>query len=115
MSIPAANPPPSHPMKTSLTSSVRVAALALASLLSALTPAPAGAASCEIRQQVAAAGAAAPTDPDTMPSLAIDTKTPYRADLDPADTGKTAYYALRWVNTRGNPGPWSAIASYPII
>jgi hypothetical protein len=76
---------------------------------------PAGAASCEIRQQIAAAGAAAPTDPDTMPFLAIDTKTPYRAELDPNDVGKTAFYAMRWMNTRGNPGPWSAIASYPII
>jgi uncharacterized repeat protein (TIGR03803 family) len=42
-------------------------------------------------------------------------RTPYRADLDPNDVRKTAYYAMRWVNTRGNPGPWSEITSYPII
>jgi hypothetical protein len=50
-----------------------------------------------------------------MPFLALDTKTPYRADLDPNDVGNTAYYAMRWVNTRGNPGPWSEITGYPII
>jgi hypothetical protein len=52
---------------------------------------------------------------DTMPFLALDTKTPYCADLDPNDVGNTAYYAMRWVNTRGNPGPWSEITGYPII
>lgn len=24
-----------------------------------------------------------------------------------ANAGKTAYYALRWVSTRGDKGPWS--------
>jgi hypothetical protein len=76
---------------------------------------PAGAASCEIRQQIVPAGGTAPTDPDTMPFLALDTKAPYRADLEPADAGKTAYYAQRWTNTRGEPGPWSTITSQPII
>lgn len=57
---------------------------------------PAGAAFCEIRHQIVPAGGPAPTDPDAMPFLATDTKAPYRADLEAADIGKTAYYALRW-------------------
>ena len=28
-----------------------------------------------------------------------------------ADAGKTAYYALRWVSTRGEQGPWSEVAA----
>ncbi len=84
----------------------------------AATPAtkarPSGAAFCEIRQVVLAAGAPAPTDPAAMPLLATDTKPPYRADLNADDIGKTAYYAMRWVNTRGQPGPWSAITSYMV-
>ena len=27
------------------------------------------------------------------------------------ETGKTAYYALRWVSTRGEKGPWSEVAA----
>jgi len=71
---------------------------------------PAGAAFCEIRQQIVAAGAPAPTDPNAMPFLATDTKTPHRNDFDAADVGKTAYYAFRWTNTRAQPGPWSEIS-----
>lgn len=75
---------------------------------------PAGAAFCEIRQLIVAAGGAAPTDPAAMPFLATDTKPPYRADFDGSDVGKTAYYALRWVNTKSEPGPWGAISGYLI-
>ena len=39
--------------------------------------------------------------------LALDTRTPYRADWTGADAGKIAHYLLRWVNTRGEKGPWS--------
>jgi hypothetical protein len=75
---------------------------------------PAGAAFCEIRHQVVAAGGPAPTDPEAMPFLATDTRAPYRSDLEAADVGKASYYALRWVNTRGQAGPWSAITGYLI-
>lgn len=73
---------------------------------------PKGATLCEIRQSVVAAGGTAPVNPDAMPLLALDTRSPHRTDFDPADPGKTAYYAQRWVNTRGEPGPWSVITSY---
>jgi hypothetical protein len=69
---------------------------------------PFGVASCEIRQQV---GGTAPTDPDTMPFLASETRTPYRANYEGAEVGQTVYFALRWVNTRGKMGPWSQVYS----
>lgn len=67
---------------------------------------PAGVQSCEIRQQI---GGTAPVDPDDMPFLANETRTPYRADFDAGEVGATVYFALRWVNTRGKPGPWSQV------
>lgn len=65
---------------------------------------PAGVHGCDIRQQI---GGTAPTDPAAMHQVAMETRSPYRADYDVADIGKTVYFALRWLNTRGEPGPWS--------
>jgi hypothetical protein len=67
---------------------------------------PAGVRACELRQQV---GGTAPTDPQNMAFLAMESRSPYRADFDADDIGKTAYFAARWVNTRNQPGPWSQI------
>jgi hypothetical protein len=36
---------------------------------------------------------------------------PEQERLMPTDTGRTAYYALRWVSTRGEKGPWSEVAA----
>ena len=83
----------------------------------AATPAskakPAGVQSCEIREQI---GGTAPTDPEAMDFLAIETRTPYRADYEAGDIGKTVYFAFRWLSTRGEPGPWSQIynATVPV-
>ena len=46
--------------------------------------------------------------------LATDTRPPYVAQFDAADAGKTAYYWLRWENTKGETGPWSAAVSATI-
>jgi len=72
---------------------------------------PDGMMGVEIRVQV---GGAEPVEPDEMRFLAIDTSTPYVADFDGADAGKTAYYRLRWLNTRQQAGPWSDIYSATI-
>lgn len=71
---------------------------------------PPGVQGCEIREQI---GGTPPTNPNTMAYLATETRMPYRADFEPEDIGKTVYFALRWVNTRGEPGPWSQV--YPAI
>jgi hypothetical protein len=41
--------------------------------------------------------------------LALDTRPPYVRDHEAINAGKTAYYLLRWQNTKGELGPWSDI------
>jgi hypothetical protein len=69
---------------------------------------PDGVSGCEVWVKV---GNAAPADPSELKYLATDTRTPYVAEFDGADAGKTAYYMLRWVSTRGETGPWSQTVS----
>ncbi|NOS99123.1 MAG: hypothetical protein HOP29_00670 [Phycisphaerales bacterium] len=46
-----------------------------------------------------------------MPPVTLDTRTPCVLDFDGPDGGKNAHYLLRWVNTRGEKGPWSETAT----
>ena len=69
---------------------------------------PPGVQGCEVREQI---GGTAPTNPETMAFLAIETRAPYRADFEATDVGKAVYFAFRWLNTKGQPGPWSQIYS----
>lgn len=55
-------------------------------------------------------GGAPPIDYKECQYLADDSRTPYNCPFDGADVGKTAYYLLRWINTKGEPGPWSPLA-----
>jgi hypothetical protein len=68
---------------------------------------PAGVHGCEIYTKVGDA----PKDVSELVYAGTDTATPFVQKFDGDKTGKTAYYALRWVNTRGESGPWSAIVS----
>ncbi|MDR1274670.1 MAG: hypothetical protein LBK12_08995 [Odoribacteraceae bacterium] len=55
-----------------------------------------------------------PAPPASLTELvhsSIDTRTPFTLSFDENDRGKTVYLALRWENTRGEKGPWSAIQS----
>lgn len=82
------------------------------SFVNELTPTsrakPDGVSGCEIWVKV---GNAPPADPAELRYLATDTRTPYVAEFDGVDAGKTAYYMLRWVSTRGDQGPWSQTVS----
>lgn len=69
---------------------------------------PAGVAGCELHLFI---GTTAPTGPDAMNLQAVDKSTPYLMEFDSADAGKTAWWAMRWVNTKGEHGPWSATVS----
>ena len=60
------------------------------------------------------ASAVAPAGPAVIPFLSIKTRTPFAVSWDESDAGKVAYYAARWLNRRGQPGPWSAIASMTV-
>jgi hypothetical protein len=77
-----------------------------------LTPAsrakPDGVQGCEIWVKI---DGAPPVDPSELKYLATDTRTPYMAEFDGSQAGKTAYYMLRWVSTRGEAGPWSQTVS----
>lgn len=68
---------------------------------------PAGVHGCEIWVKVG--------DGPDYSYLATDTKTPYIATYTQAEAGKTASYRLRWVNTRGETGPFGAACSAMIV
>ena len=59
-------------------------------------------------------GDPAPVDPSELTFLSLDTRSPYTADYPGGDANKIAHYMLRWVNTRGDKGPWSETASATI-
>ena len=72
---------------------------------------PKGVHGAEIRVKI---GGPPPTGPDECVFTALDTATPHLKEFDAADAGKTAHYMLRWVNSKGDPGPWSATVSATI-
>lgn len=59
-------------------------------------------------------GDVAPTDPSELRFLGLSTRAPFTADYGGDDGGKIAYYWVRWVNNRGEKGPWSETASATI-
>jgi len=72
---------------------------------------PAGVMGCEIWSKI---GDPSPTDPSQLHFLGLDTSTPYMVQFGGEDAGKIAYYMLRWVNSKGEQGPWSQTASATI-
>ena len=48
------------------------------------------------------------TDVQELRFLAMSSASPYVHKFDIPAAGKTVYYWLRWENTRGKTGPWSA-------
>jgi len=73
---------------------------------------PAGVHGCEIYMKV---DGEAPKDVSELTYVATDTASPYVVKFDGNKAGKTAYYWLRWVNTRGETGPWSSTVSAMIV
>lgn len=67
---------------------------------------PDGVGHIELREQI---GGTEPTNCETMQMLGTTGRSPFRANFEMADMGKTVYLAARWVNTRNQPGPWSLI------
>jgi len=59
-------------------------------------------------------GGPPPVDPNELEFLALDTKTPYLAEYAGAQGNQIAHYMLRWVNSRGQKGPWSETVSATI-
>ena len=48
------------------------------------------------------------TDVQELRFIATSSASPYVHKFDIPEAGKTVYYWLRWENTRGKTGPWSA-------
>ena len=65
----------------------------------------------EVWVKLVDAGEPAPTDPTAMTFLAMATKPSIRADFRGGAGGKIAVYMARWIDTRGEKGPWSEICS----
>ena len=61
------------------------------------------------------AGGDAPKDASELTYLATNTRASYTATFEGADAGKTAWYWLRWVNTRGECGPWGSPVSAMVV
>ncbi len=75
---------------------------------------PDGVMGCEIWVKVTAPEEHPPASADELSFVTLDTATPYTAEFDGADGGKTAHYMLRWVKTNGEKGPWSETVSATI-
>ena len=56
-------------------------------------------------------GTTAPAGPEVMHLQGVIRSTPFLMNFDSADAGKTGFWALRWVNTKSEHGPWSATVS----
>jgi len=69
---------------------------------------PEGVHGCEIWMKTG--GEAPKVDSDFM-YQGIDTKSPYIISFSVADIGKVVYYRMRWINKRGQSGPWSSTVS----
>jgi hypothetical protein len=68
---------------------------------------PAGVHGCEIWMK----RGAAPTTDSELSFVITDTASPHIMKFDSSEVGTMVYYRLRWVNTRGEAGPWSKLAS----
>ncbi len=75
---------------------------------------PKGVMGCEIWVKVTAAGETPPAGADELSFVSLDTASPYIAEYDGTDGGKTAHYMLRWVKSSGDKGPWSETVSATI-
>jgi len=53
----------------------------------------------------------APTDPAALTFLTMTTRPSFRAEFKTGEDGKTAVSVARWVNTRGEKGPWSDVTT----
>jgi hypothetical protein len=72
---------------------------------------PANAHGYEVYQKI---GGEKPVTDDEFKYAGFSTKSPFQITYALADTGKTVWYRVRWVNAKNEPGPWSEIV-YAII
>jgi hypothetical protein len=73
---------------------------------------PAGVRGCQIWMKI---GAPAPASDADLSFVTEDTRSPHTIDFENADGGKLVFYWCRWVNTRGETGPWAAPVSATVV
>ena len=73
---------------------------------------PAGMHGCEVWVKL---GGEAPKDASELSYLGIATSFSYTTTYEGKQANIMAYYWLRWVNTRGERGPWSTTVSSIIV
>jgi len=73
---------------------------------------PAGVHGCEVWLKL---GGEAPKEASELSYLGVSTTSAYTTDYDGKQANTMAYYWLRWVNTRGEHGPWSITVSSIIV
>ena len=69
---------------------------------------PDGVYGCEIWIKI---GSPAPVNGEGLTFLVVDTKSPHVINFESEDVGKTIYYRVRWINSKGQQGPWSKVVS----
>jgi hypothetical protein len=67
---------------------------------------------CELWYQV---DGSPPAVPDDAPLRCNISRSGQQIIFDTAIKGKTVYYFARWVNSKGEHGPWSAMSSAIVI
>jgi hypothetical protein len=68
---------------------------------------PPGVLGVEIHIKITSPGEPAPLDPAKFAYHGMATASPYRIDVAGTDGNRIVHYILRWLNTRGQKGPWS--------
>ena len=68
---------------------------------------PHGTRGAEVWLKLVPAGEPTPSQPANLTYVTTTSRPTLRTTFTPTDGGKTAVYLLRWINTRGEPGPWS--------
>ena len=67
---------------------------------------PEGVGGVEVWMKVVPSGDAAPVDPDELEFAGYTTSSKYVQSFAGNEVGHTAYYRTRYLNTRGERGPW---------
>jgi len=65
---------------------------------------PAGVHGCEVWAKI---DGSAPLEANELDYLGTSTSSPFSTSFEGKNAAKNVYYWLRWVNTRGEAGPWS--------
>lgn len=72
---------------------------------------PPGTIGAEVWLALTAPGQPAPPPGDAYKFLSVSSRGNIETDFPSTEAGKTAHYALRWVSTRGEKGPWSDVCA----